>query len=102
VHDRIKESYGIGKVLYCYLMAIWNNPLGWDESAGVVASPKLMGELLKCIPICKGLKKVVKFPEDTDPLAPFIGRSIEGELKLDAHDACKAGEDFLDKVLLGE
>lgn len=100
VHDRIKETYGIGKVLYCYLMAIWNNPLGWDESAGVVASPKLLGDLLKCIPICKGLKKIVKFPEDEDPLAPFIGQSLEGEMKVDANDACKAGEDFLDKVLL--
>jgi hypothetical protein len=26
---------------------------------------------------------------------------MEGELKLDGNDACKAGEDFLDKVLLG-
>ncbi|HYE99186.1 MAG TPA: hypothetical protein VEJ18_09765, partial [Planctomycetota bacterium] len=99
VNDRIKETYGIGKVIYCYLMAIWSNPLGWDESVGVVASPKLLGEILKCIPICKGLKKVIKFPEDTDPLAPFIGHSIEGEMKFDANDACKEGEKALDSLL---
>jgi hypothetical protein len=102
VHDRIKDSYAIGEVLYCYLTAIWSHPVTWDASAGIVAPPALLKEILKCIPVCDGLGKVVDFPDVDDPLTPFVGESIEAEFTLDANDACEKGEEFLDNVLLAE
>ena len=99
VHEQLKETYAIGEVLYCYLTSIWNNPVTWDAEVGIVAPPALLKEIIKCIPVCDALGKVFDFPEDTDPLAPFIGESIEGEMTLDANDACEKGEEFADRML---
>jgi hypothetical protein len=100
VHDRIKETYGIGKVLYCYLMAIWTNPITPNELTGEGPGLDVIKEILKCIPVCKGLKKIIKFPEDEDPFARF-GFSMEAEARVDAHDLCKEGEKWLDANVFG-
>ncbi len=99
VHEQLKETYAIGEVLYCYLTAIWSNPVSWDASAGIVAPPALLKEIVKCIPICDGLGKIFDFPDVDDPLTPFIGESIEAEFTLDANDVCEKTEGFVDNLL---
>jgi len=99
VYDRIRETYAIGKVLYCYLMAIWSNPITPNALTGEAPDFGVIKGILKCIPICKGLKKVINFPQDQDPFARF-GMSLEAKLNYDANNLCGDAEKWLGEHVL--